>query len=80
MATKPAFPQNAQIEHPKFGCGTVLSCNEDYAVIKFDDCGEKKFIASIVIPSLKKIDREPPPERKTRTRRTRAKKVAKAGK
>jgi len=82
MASKPAFAPNAQIEHPKFGCGTVLSCDDEYVVIRFDDNGEKKFIASIVIPNLKKIDREPPPEKKraTRTRRTKAKKTAKAAK
>ena len=50
----------------------MLSCDDDYVVIKFDDHGEKKFIASIVIPNLKKLDREPPPEKKrTRAKRTR---------
>ena len=39
MATKPAFAQSAQVEHPKFGFGSVLSCNEEYIVIKFDDHG-----------------------------------------
>jgi len=74
MATKPPFAPNAQVEHPKFGPGTVLSCDDDYVVIKFDDHGEKKFIASIVIPNLKKIDREPPPDKKrTRAKRTRKK-------
>lgn len=74
MATKPPFPPNAQVEHPKFGPGTVLSCDDDYVVIKFDDHGEKKFIASIVIPNLKKLDREPPPDKKrTRAKRTRKK-------
>ena len=76
MATKPAFAQNAQVEHPKFGPGSVLSCDEDYVVIKFDDHGEKKFVASIVIPNLKKLDREPPPEKK-KVRRTRKKAVKK---
>ena len=74
MATKPPFSPNAQVEHPKFGAGTVLSCDDDYVVIKFDDHGDKKFIASIVIPNLKKLDREPPPEKKrTRAKRTRKK-------
>jgi len=70
MATKPAFAENAQVEHPKFGPGTVLSCDEQYVVINFDEHGDKKFIASIVIPHLAKLDRKPP-ERKTRARRTR---------
>jgi len=71
MATKPAFAQSAQVEHPKFGLGSVLSCNEEYIVIKFDDHGEKKFILSIVLPNLKKSDRQPPVEK----RRTRKKAV-----
>ena len=70
MATKPAFAENAQVEHPKFGPGTILSCNEQYVVINFDEHGDKKFIASIVIPQLAKLDRKPP-EKKTRARRAR---------
>lgn len=74
MATKPAFAQGAQVEHPKFGLGSVLSCSEDYIVIKFDDHGEKKFVMSIVFPNLKKSDRQPPVEK----RRSSKKKVAPA--
>ena len=51
MASKPAFAQSAQVDHPKFGLGSVLSCNEEYIVIKFDDHGEKKFVLSIVLPN-----------------------------
>ena len=72
MASKPAFAQSAQVDHPKFGLGSVLSCNEEYIVIKFDDHGEKKFILSIVMPNLKKSDRVPPAEK----RRSSKKKVA----
>jgi hypothetical protein len=75
MATKPAFANGAQVEHGKFGFGTVLSCNDEHIVIKFDDHGEKKFVASIVLPNLKKSDRQPPPEKKRSSR----KKVAPAG-
>lgn len=76
MATKSAFATNAQISHPKFGPGTVLSCDDEYVVIKFDDHGEKKFVASIVIPNLQKLDRKPPAEKKTRARRKTTKKKA----
>ena len=79
MATKPAYASNAQVEHTKFGAGTVLSCDDEYVVIKFDDHGEKKFIASIVLPNLKKLDRQPPADKKSRTRRARAKKTKAAG-
>jgi hypothetical protein len=72
MATKPAFAQGAQVEHQKFGLGSVVSCNDEYIVIKFDEHGEKKFISSIVIPNLKKSDRQPPVEK----RATRARKKA----
>lgn len=65
-APKPAFAQGAQIEHPKFGLGGVLSCNEEYVVIKFDDHGEKKFVLQIVLPNLKKSDRQAPADKKKR--------------
>jgi len=69
MANKPAFAQGAQVEHGKFGLGSVMSCNDDYIVIKFDDHGEKKFVTSIVLPSLKKSDRQPPQEKRRSTRK-----------
>ena len=79
MATKPAFSPNAQVEHPKFGCGTVVSCDDDYVVISFDDHGEKKFVSSIAVPSLRKINRTPPVDKRVkRARRKTTKKVAKA--
>lgn len=52
-----------------------MSCNDDYIVIKFDDHGEKKFVASIAIPNLKKSDRQPPVEKRASRAR---KKVAPA--
>lgn len=69
MATKPAYATGAQVEHSKFGLGTVLSCNDEYVVIKFDDHGEKKFVASIVLPNLKKSDRQPPEQKKSRAKK-----------
>ena len=72
MATKPAFAQGAQVEHQKFGLGSVVSCNDEYIVIKFDEHGEKKFVSSMVLASLKKSDRQPPVEK----RATRARKKA----
>ena len=64
MASKPPFAQGAQIEHAKYGLGSVLSCTEEYIVIKFDDHGEKKFVTAMVMGSLKKSDRQPPAEKK----------------
>ncbi len=64
MAFKPPFNTGAQVEHPKFGLGSVVSCTEEQIVIKFDDTGEKKFVLSIVLPNLKKSDRQPPAEKK----------------
>jgi len=69
MANKPAFATGAQVEHGKFGLGSVMSCNDEYIVIKFDDHGEKKFITSIVLPNLKKSDRQPPAEKKRASRK-----------
>ena len=76
MASKPAFATNAQIEHPKFGLGSVVSCTEEHIVIKFDDHGEKKFMLSIVLPNLKKSDRQPPAEKKRASRKKAAAAVA----
>lgn len=64
MAFKPPFNQGAQVEHPKFGLGSVVSCTEEHIVIKFDEQGEKKFVLQIVLPNLKKSDRQPPAEKK----------------
>jgi hypothetical protein len=61
---KPAYATGAQVEHAKFGPGTVLSCNEEHIVIKFDEGGERKFVCSIALPSFKKIDRQPPDAKK----------------
>jgi len=69
MANKPAYATGAQVEHGKFGLGSVISCNDEYITIKFDDHGEKKFITSIVLPNLKKSDRQPPAEKKRATRK-----------
>lgn len=69
MANKPPFAQGAQVEHGKFGLGSVVSCTDDYISIKFDDHGEKKFVTSMVLPSLKKSDRQPPAEKRKAARK-----------
>ncbi len=79
MASKPPFAQGAQIEHTKFGLGSVLSCNDEYTVIKFDEAGEKKFVTSMVVPALKKSDRQPPVEKRRATRKKAAAPAAVAG-
>jgi transcription elongation factor GreA-like protein len=71
-----AFNQGAQVEHQKFGLGTVMSSTEERMVIKFDDHGEKKFVTPMVISSLKKSDRAAPIEK--RASRARKPKVAAA--
>ena len=67
------FNQGAQVEHQKFGLGTVLSHSDERIVIKFDDHGEKKFVSSLVVASLKKSDRQPPAEKRaSRARKPKA--------
>ncbi|HEX3877696.1 MAG TPA: DUF3553 domain-containing protein [Bryobacteraceae bacterium] len=63
------YSQGAQVEHPKFGLGTVMSSSEERIVIKFDDHGEKKFVTNLVFGSLKKSDRQPPAEKKRASRK-----------
>jgi transcription elongation factor GreA-like protein len=58
------FSQGAQVEHQKFGLGTVMSSSEERIVIKFDEHGEKKFVTSMVMGQLKKSDRQPPADKK----------------
>ncbi len=70
MGVKAMFPHGAQVEHGKFGFGTVLSCDEERIVIRFDDYGEKKFVTSMVVPALKKSDRQPPAEKRSSRRKT----------
>ena len=72
MAAKPAFAVGAQVEHGKFGLGSVVICTEEQIAIKFDDHGEKKFVLQIVLPNLKKSDRTPPPEKRRAARKTKA--------
>jgi hypothetical protein len=72
MAAKPAFAQGAQVEHSKYGFGSVLACTDEYISIKFDEHGEKKFITSIVLTNLKKSDRQPPAEKRRAARKPKA--------
>ena len=58
------YSQGAQVEHLKFGLGTVITHTEERIVIKFDDHGEKKFVTPMVVGSLKKSDRQPPAEKR----------------
>ena len=78
MAFKPPFAQGAQVEHPRFGLGSVVSCTEEQIVIKFDEHGEKKFVLNIVLPNLKKSDRQPPAEKRRAARKKAAAPVAAA--
>ncbi len=63
------YSQGAQVEHQKFGLGTVMSSTDERIVIKFDDHGEKKFVTNLVMGSLKKSDRQPPAEKKRASRK-----------
>jgi transcription elongation factor GreA-like protein len=64
MASKPAFASGAQVEHQRFGPGSVMSCTDQHIVIKFDESGERKFVLEIALPSIHKIDRQPPADKK----------------
>ena len=46
------FSQGTQVEHQKFGLGTVMFSSEERIVIKVDDHGEKKFVTGMVMGSL----------------------------
>ena len=69
MASKPAFATGAQVEHSKFGLGSVVTCTDQHIVIKFDETGERKFVLEIALPSIKKSDRQPPADKKRATKK-----------
>ena len=58
------YTKGAQVEHNKFGFGTVESHNDDRIEIKFDDHGTKKFVTSMAMGALRKSDRQPPAEKR----------------
>jgi hypothetical protein len=68
------YAKGAQVEHAKFGFGTIESHTEERIEIKFDEHGTKKFVTSMAIGSLRKSDRTPPVEK--RGSRARKAKVA----
>jgi hypothetical protein len=72
MAAKPPFAANAQVEHSKFGPGTVLNCTDQHVVIKFDDGNERKFLLEIAREMIKKIDRQPPEAKKRSSKKAKA--------
>jgi hypothetical protein len=77
MASKPPFATGAQVEHPKYGPGSVTTCTDQHISIKFDEHGERKFLLEIAQPSIKKIDRQPPAEKRaSRARKKAVKPVA----
>jgi len=78
MAVKPAYAAGAQVEHTKFGPGSVLSCTEEHIVIKFDENGERKFVCSIALPNIKKIDRQPPEKKRASKKNSKAPAAASA--
>jgi hypothetical protein len=46
------------VEHPKFGLGSVLFNDGARIVIRFDQFGVMNFVAALVLPKLKKSDRD----------------------
>ena len=63
------FSQGAQVEHQKFGLGTVMSISEERIVIKFDDHGEKKFVTTMVMGSSRRATGSRPPRSRARAAR-----------
>jgi hypothetical protein len=72
MASKPPFAAGAQVEHPKFGPGSVILCTDQHITIKFDESGERKFVLEIALPSIRKIDRQPPETKKRAVKKPKA--------
>lgn len=78
MPPKLPFQVGSQVEHARFGLGSVTSISEERVSIKWDEHGEKTFVTSIAVPHLKKSDRDPPPDKaKARKRSATASSTAK---
>lgn len=64
MPPRLPFQQGSQVEHERFGLGSVVTITEERMTIRYDDHGEKTFVTSIAVSQLRKSDREPPAEKK----------------
>ena len=62
MPPRLPFQQGSQVEHERFGLGSVVN-TEERMTIRYDDHGEKTSL-SIAVTQLRKSDREPPAEKK----------------
>ncbi len=63
------FTKGNRVSQPNYGAGTVVSSDERYTVIEFDNHGRRVFITDMV--TLGKTD-EPAPAKTTRGRRKKA--------
>lgn len=72
MPPKLPFQIGSQVEHTRFGLGSVTAISEERVSIKWDEHGEKTFVTSIAVPQLKKSDREPPPDKAKARKRSAA--------
>lgn len=66
MPPRLPFQQGSQVEHERFGLGSVVTITEERITIRYDEHGEKTFVTSIAVAQLKKSDREPPAEKRTK--------------
>jgi hypothetical protein len=44
-----AWKLGERVEHPTFGVGTVLQCDEQHTTVHFDDHGRRKFASHMVV-------------------------------
>lgn len=63
------FAKGNRVSQANYGAGTVISSDERYTIIEFDNHGRRVFITDMV--TLGKTD-EPAPNKPTKTRRKKA--------
>lgn len=68
------FAKGNRVSQANYGAGTVISSDERYTIIEFDNHGRRVFITDMV--TLGKTD-EPAPNKPTKTRRKKADPAAK---
>ena len=67
------FAKGDRVIQPQYGSGTIISTDEQYTVVEFDNHGQRRFITNMVTLEATK---EPAPARAPKRRKAAAKKPA----
>jgi len=63
---KPRFSDKDRVDHSRFGLGTIVTADEHYTTIAFDESGTRKFVTSMVKLTASDV---PAPARRVRRKK-----------